>query len=31
MPTKKKKTPTADHHRLPAMAFGRWISTAKID
>jgi hypothetical protein len=31
MPTKKKNSPPADRRRLPAMAFGRWISTTKID
>jgi hypothetical protein len=29
--TKKKNSPPADHRRLPTMAFGRWISTTKID
>jgi hypothetical protein len=31
MPTKKKNSPPADRHRLPTRAFGRWISTRKID
>jgi hypothetical protein len=31
MPTKKKYPPPADRRRLPTMAFGRWISTIKID
>jgi hypothetical protein len=31
MPTKKKNSPPADRRRLPTMAFGRWISTTKID
>jgi hypothetical protein len=31
MPTKKKNSPPADRRLLPTMAFGRWISTTKID
>jgi hypothetical protein len=31
MPTKKKNSSPANHRRLPTMAFGRWISTTKID
>jgi hypothetical protein len=31
LPTKKKNSPPADCRRLPTMAFGRWISTTKID
>jgi hypothetical protein len=31
MPTKKKNSPPADRRQLPTMAFGRWISTTKID
>jgi hypothetical protein len=31
MPTKKKNSPPAYHCPLPTMAFGRWISTTKID
>ncbi len=28
---KKKNSPPANRRRLPTMAFGRWISTTKID
>jgi hypothetical protein len=31
LPTKKKNSPSADRRQLPTMAFGRWISTTKID
>jgi hypothetical protein len=31
MPTKKKNSPPADRCQLPTMAFGRYISTTKID
>jgi hypothetical protein len=31
LPTKKKNSPRADLCQLPTMAFGRWISTTKID
>jgi hypothetical protein len=31
MPTKKKNSSPVDRRQLPTMAFGRWISTTKID
>jgi hypothetical protein len=31
LPAKKKNSPPADRRGLPTMAFGRWISTTKID
>jgi hypothetical protein len=30
-PMKKKNSPPAGRRQLPTMAFGRWISTTKID
>jgi hypothetical protein len=31
LPTKKKNSPPTERRQLPTMAFGRWISTTKID